>query len=943
MSTAKKNQGRNPAALANDSPTSRLVQKFLEMKETDYTRSVVIPVLEAEGFQPVDFHHGATEIGKDLIFFRNKGFGRRALVVAVVKTDKLSKTSSDPAGFPVVLVQVMQAAKNKVLSWDGTQKCPDEVLVILADDPSHDILTSSPDHFRECLEHGVTFIHGTEVAQRLLQSRRDIAEQILQSTLDATKFLRDNPTNIPLLHALNSTETVDVERIFTELDAAVGATTISGALLLTPSLESQRVAVSEASWMAVSSAIRQMEALLGPVLLVSLVDLERDFATRNAKAKSQHNKEVRQRLGDFAADVGDWKERVNQTLTAYSNALNEVFSTIEKRDDEAKRMIGKAVDLARDLQSGGERLDDACAEFGGSRNTAREIAAVSGRFVEFRNYLDESLSRIRGLLASIVSDRAKAKTARLLEAVDQAVKNVLPTANELVTQRETIEGLAGEFVQLEDYKVDFDIQRFASRLNAYGESLVSRFTSSSVATSREYARTLLEDTKNYLSVIDEFSRISELASVLAPTPTALANHFPLGACVLGLIDSGMDVLLRGNAGSGKSTTLEMLGRKRYAAREVGEEVLFLPLARFTSFDSSPVECDPLEQLCNEVARLFRSSQPGVTSQFVREKIDAAKKLALILDGVDEAGGLLDWLVKLVTRLRALKGGALQVVASSRFDTPQLSDIGLFSIHLLPFRPEQVVGFVRNFLAGEPELADEVTEHLHSNPVMFSVAQTPLMSTILCVLARNGVALPDTMNALYKERFELLWGAYDSKKQIRRVRSSRSCLEDVSKKAAYFLHSRRLRAARKEDILSSVALGLQRRYRKDVIESAFLELERPCNVLVGDQEGFLGFGHLSYQEYLAADELYTSRQSDIVVHLADPWWRGALVLTAMKTDDIAVVIQERVLQSGVVGKAADTLAAMIEVCDENQRGLLRGLLKAQKRLDIIDGVDDDYEF
>jgi hypothetical protein len=125
----------------------------------------------------------------------------------------------------------------------------------------------------------------------------------------------------------------------------------------------------------------------------------------------------------------------------------------------------------------------------------------------------------------------------------------------------------------------------------------------------------------------------------------------------------------------------------------------------------------------------------------------------------------------------------------------------------------------------------------------------------------------------------------------------------------------------------VVLGLQRRYRKDVIESAFLELERPCNVLVGDQEGFLGFGHLSYQEYLAADELYTSRQSDIVVHLADPWWRGALVLTAMKTDDIAVVIQERVLQSGVVGKAADTLAAMIEVCDENQRGLLRGLLKA----------------
>jgi hypothetical protein len=643
MSTEKKNKGRNPAALANDSPVSRLVQKFLEMQETDYTRSVVIPVLEAEGFRPVDFHHGNTEIGKDLIFFRDKGFGKRALVVAVVKTDKLSKTSSDPAGFPVVLVQVMQAARNEVLSWDGTRKRPDEVLVILADDPSHDILTSSPDHFRECLASGVTFIHGSEVAQRLLEGRPDIAEQILQSTLDATKFLRSHPTNIPLLHALNSNEPVDVERIFTELDAGVGATTISAALLLAPSLDSQRVAVSEASWTAVSSAIRQMEALLGPVLLVSLVDLERDFATRNEKAKSQHNKEVRQRLEDFATDVGDWLVTVNRTLATRSSALNDAFSKMQKRDYEEQRMIGEALDVALDLQSQCERLEDACAEVDRSRSVAREIAAVCGCLIEFRNSLDESLSTIRRLLTSIVSERAKAKSVNLFEALDQAIERELLTANEFVAQNESMEGLAREFVPLEDYKVDFDIQKFGSRLNAQGESLVSRFTSSSVATSREYARSLLEDTKKYLTVIDAFSRIAELSNVLAPTPRGLTNSFPLGACVLGLIDSGMDVLLRGNAGSGKSTTLEMFARKRYAARGVGEEVLFLPLARFTPFDGSLVECDPLEQLCNEVARLFRSAQPGVTSQFVREKIDASRKLALILDGVDEAGWLLGWL------------------------------------------------------------------------------------------------------------------------------------------------------------------------------------------------------------------------------------------------------------------------------------------------------------
>jgi hypothetical protein len=50
MSNQKKNKGRDIAAQENDPPASRLVQKFIEMKEDDYIRNVVIPVLEAEAF-----------------------------------------------------------------------------------------------------------------------------------------------------------------------------------------------------------------------------------------------------------------------------------------------------------------------------------------------------------------------------------------------------------------------------------------------------------------------------------------------------------------------------------------------------------------------------------------------------------------------------------------------------------------------------------------------------------------------------------------------------------------------------------------------------------------------------------------------------------------------------------------------------------------------------
>jgi len=219
-----------------------------------------------------------------------------------------------------------------------------------------------------------------------------------------------------------------------------------------------------------------------------------------------------------------------------------------------------------------------------------------------------------------------------------------------------------------------------------------------------------------------------------------------------------------------------------------------------------------------------------------------------------------------------------------------------------------------------------------------------MATILCVLARNGVVLPETKNALYKERFELLWGAYDAKKQLRRVKSSRGCLEDVSKKIAYYLHFRRLRSAPRSEIRKHVVTTLAKKYRQEVVEVALDELERPCNVLVRDVDDALGFGHLSYQEYLAADELYTNRQAEIVVRLPDPWWRGVLVLVAMKSDDIGTIIEDRIVNTGMVGDAKETLSAMIEVCDEGQQKALKRLFRRQEKLDsMVDLNDHDGAF
>ena len=930
MSNEKKNKGRTSEAIENDSPTSRLVQKFLGMIEVDYVRNVVIPALEAEGFERIDFHHGTTEVGKDLIFSKDEGFGKKALVVAVVKPDRLSKSSADASGLPVVLVQVDQAKRNEVVSWDGTKKRPDKVLVIFADDPSHDLISSNPGGFQDRIADGVKFILGSDIATSLLKHRRDIAEQILESKLDTSVFLENNPTNLPLLHALHSNELVNLQSIFTDLDAAVGSTTISHAMSLRPSGTSD-ISVPKSKWASVSATIREMENNIGTILTEPLDFVEKKFIEIDKKANSPENIAIWKGIAETTESIKNWIAALCQDMDEQKIAIDYAYKLFP-----ADKSLAKVIKIKADLLSGSDLVLKAARNIQKNTQISDNTLALCNELDVFSSTVESSLDQLNNLI-DVINKNVLTQLNNLIGSCEREVINSRDFA---ISSKKRI-SVVKQYVPPANHRVVFDLPKLSHQMEARLESFVNRFNSNEISTNKNYSRKLLEDVRQYLSVIDSFVSNTELTSVLKSEQIASDTANILSACILGLLNSGVDVLVTGNAGSGKSTTLEMFTRQSSINQAKNDQVIFLPLAKLANVDTATWINDPLEHFYSEVAKLFRSTQVGVTSKTVKEQIETSHRLVLVLDGIDEALNLIGWLSKLIEELRKLKQNGIQIVASSRFGVQELEKIGLIRIHLLPFRKEQVIRFVNNFLRNEATLADDVIKHLNLHPTMFAVAQTPLMSTILCVLAKNGVVLPETINALYKERFELLWGAYDAKKQVHRVKSSKACLEDVSKKAAYFLHSRRIRSSARKEILVSVCDSLSRRYKQEVIRIAFEELEIPCNVLVKELDGTIGFDHLSYQEYLVSDELYTNRSSELVTHLTDPWWRGVLVLAAMKAEDIGSIIEQRIMETGSIGAAAETLKAMIEVTSTSQKNILSGLLRDQRSLDnMVPSYNED---
>src|SRR3989338_981653 len=317
---------------------------------------------------------------------------------------------------------------------------------------------------------------------------------------------------------------------------------------------------------------------------------------------------------------------------------------------------------------------------------------------KFRNTIEISHNQLSKKI-----DKANSISLTTLTELSKSIEREFKNSQDVVIASKKMLGEAKRYVPAAIHEVEFDVAKLRQKIEARLESLVNRFKSEKVSSERNYSRSLLEDVRQYLAAIDSFVSTTELAPVLKVEQVKGESTYNLSACILGLLNSGVDVLVTGNAGSGKSTTLEMFARQHFDKRDQNEQVIFLPLAKLANADLPSLTDDPLNYFYNEVTKLFHSTQPGVTNKFVKEQIVRSSYLVLVLDGIDEASQLIDWILKLIEGLKKLKGNDLQIVASSRFGVAELERAGLFRIQLLPFRHEQVIRFVDNFLSKEPKL------------------------------------------------------------------------------------------------------------------------------------------------------------------------------------------------------------------------------------------------
>jgi hypothetical protein len=365
------------------------------------------------------------------------------------------------------------------------------------------------------------------------------------------------------------------------------------------------------------------------------------------------------------------------------------------------------------------------------------------------------------------------------------------------------------------------------------------------------------------------------------------------------------VLLIGDPGSGKSTFLKRVAFelcRNIQGTRPNSAPPFLPLedrrfpllvrtadlTKLLAADKSPMPPDAPEWLPYFLGKQSEYYKWGLDEGFFRRKLSGGGCLVMV-DGLDEAPD---------QRLRERVSRIFEraTVAYSRCDflvttRPQSYSgdsvlAGFFQVRIGDLETPEIKTFFRHFSRAlllpennAKEFQESLEGALERRAEIREMARNPVMLTALAVLQHNDQKLPEYRVELYESILGWLAAARDSKDGRP---TAEKCLEYLRKLALAMQESP---SGRMVQINKRAAAELAAREWGGTIEQneSVIELETQDSGVISAVETDVRFWHLSFQEYLAARELASFSDVQLVARVVKsrqlyyPEWREMLSL------------------------------------------------------------------
>ncbi len=277
--------------------------------------------------------------------------------------------------------------------------------------------------------------------------------------------------------------------------------------------------------------------------------------------------------------------------------------------------------------------------------------------------------------------------------------------------------------------------------------------------------------------------------------------------------------------------------------------------------------------------------------------------------------------------------------------------GFTALQVLPFKPEKVERFVRNwYLANEvvahqkndpgvrmeaDKGANELLDRLRRSPALQDLAVNPLLLTLIATVHRYHSQLPGRRVELFAEICDVFLGKRQQAKGLELDLTPAQKIR-VLRVLAYEMMCREVREIKGSEASELIAPVLKL-VAPNTEPATFLRMiEDSSALLVQKESGVYGFAHLTFQEYLASFHIKEEKLAEqLISHVDQTWWHETARLYAAQADASAIV--ERCLEQG-----HQSMEALLLATDCEQEALeLRHDLR-DRLLSITEGAVEDTD-